>query len=109
MATAAVDTAYLASYCSFPDPKLQTLITEPTKELVASLLQSLTVKAQDHDRLQSERLRLDVELENAVRGGESKAKFFEDKLKKARDEVETFRTRLNKEGTTKDLRRMLLH
>ena len=98
MAAAVVDTAYLASYCSVPEPTVQTLLTNPTVDLVTALLQSIIVKAQDHDRLQSERLRLDVELENAIRNGESKTKFFEDKLKKAREEVATFKSKLNEEG-----------
>lgn len=98
MAAAVVDTAYLASFCSVPQTNVQTLIDQPTQDLVLSFLQSLTGKAQEHDKLQSERYRLDVELENAVRGGESRAQTLKVNADKALEDVKLLGEKLNQEG-----------
>jgi len=98
MATTALDTAYLASYCSWTQPSLQTLIDSPSSDLITSFLENLITKAQEHDRLKAERLRLDVELENAVRGGESRTRGLKANTEKALRDVEALRTSLNEKG-----------
>ena len=50
MATATLDTSYLATYTSIPQPNIQSLITKPTPDLVSAFLQAVVVKAQEHDR-----------------------------------------------------------
>ena len=69
-----VDTAYLSTTYDFPEPDLQTLLDAPTQALVKTLLESLVTKGQEFDTLKSEKLRVDVELENVVRTSESKVK-----------------------------------
>lgn len=98
MASAAVDTAYLANFCAVPETNIKTLTTSPTADLVTSFLQSLITKAQEHEFLKSDRLRLDVELENAVRGGESRVRGVKATADKALKESDALRRKLHEEG-----------
>jgi len=98
MATVAVNTAYLSTYTGFPEASIRTLTHAPTPELVTSFLEQLVLKAQDHDRLKAERLRLDVELENAVRNGDTKARAVKATAERALKEVGVLKTRLTEEG-----------
>lgn len=100
MAATAVDTAYLAGFCAVPQPTVQTLIDNPTTDLVTSFLHSLIVKAQECDTVRSERLRLDVELENAIRSGESRVKVSKANADKAHREAETLGKKLQDEGSS---------
>ena len=95
---ASVDTAYVASYCSIPESSVDTLITNPTSELVTIFLETLITKAQEHEALKSDQLRRDVELENAIRGGEAKARVLKANVEKAQEEVSSLRKLLNEEG-----------
>ncbi|KAL9057915.1 MAG: hypothetical protein Q9162_002042 [Coniocarpon cinnabarinum] len=97
---AAVDTAYLASYCSIPESSIQTLVSEPTPDLLTTFLQTLVIRAQEHEALKSEHLRRDVELENAVRGGEAKARVLKANADKAQEHVETLRKQLDEQETS---------
>ncbi|KAI9725925.1 MAG: hypothetical protein M1828_002252 [Chrysothrix sp. TS-e1954] len=99
MAAVAIDVPYLSSYTSVPEPSLETLINNPTTDLVTSFLQTLVEKAQDHDRLKSERLRQDVELENAVRAGDTRAKGLKSTADNALQEVESLRKQINDRET----------
>ncbi|KAI9654433.1 MAG: hypothetical protein M1831_005399 [Alyxoria varia] len=101
MAAAVLDTAHLASYTSIPQSDIQTLINEPHPELVNTFLKAISAKAQEHERLESERLRLDVELENAVHGGESRSRTLKANADKALQDVEALRVRLNEEENTR--------
>lgn len=94
-----IDIGYLAGYAQLPQDHMQTLVNAPTPDLVTAFLASITAKAQDHDRLQSENLRLSVELENAVRGSEARARALKGNADKALEEVESLRQKLNEEGT----------
>jgi len=98
MTTAALNTAYLSTYTGFPEPTIQTLIDAPTPELVASFLHQIILKAQDHDRLKAERLRLTVELENAVRSSEAKVRAVKVAQEKAVKDVDTLQERLREKG-----------
>lgn len=98
MAAAAVDTAYLANTFAIPEPTIHSLIDAPTAQLVQSFLQQLASKARDYDTSRAERLRLDVELENAVRLGESRARSLKTGLEKATRSNEDLTERLKAEG-----------
>lgn len=99
MASAAVDTSLLSSYTSIPEPTIHSLISQPTAELVTSFLRTLVSKAQEHNQLQSERLRLDVELENAVRGADEKARALKANTDAAIRETASLRSQLDGEGS----------
>lgn len=98
MAVAELDVPQLASFCSVPETSINTLLDQPTIELVRNVLQQVSAKAQEHNELRSEKLRLEVELENAVRGGESKTRALKISLDKAQKEGAEFRQKIQDEG-----------
>lgn len=98
MVLAQLDTAQLSSYCSLPQQSIDTLLDTPTADLVRTLLEKISVKAREHNELTSENLRLSVELENAVRGGESKSRVLKGSIDKGLKEAADLRQRLRIEG-----------
>lgn len=100
MAAATVDTAYIAASYAVPEPTIQTLLDAPTVELVTQLLQHIEAKAREFDEIRSEKLRSDVELENAVRMGDARAKALKASVDKGLKEVEELRKKLNEERTS---------
>jgi nucleoprotein TPR len=98
MATAAIDVNYLSGYLSIPQQTLSTAIDAPTAELIRAVLNAVTAKAREHDELAADKLRVDIELENAVRSSESLAEGLRSQVEKAQQTVEEVRTRLKEEG-----------
>lgn len=98
MADAAVDLPFLSSQFSLPETTLTSLIEAPTIDLVNQFLQSVTKKAHEYDELKSDKLRLEVELENAVRSNESKIKVLKGTVEKGHAEVEDLRKKLHEAG-----------
>lgn len=98
MADAAVELPYLSSHYAIPEATLSTLTQAPTVDLVNQLLASITKKAHEYDELKSDKLRLEVELENAVRSNESKIKVLKGTVEKGHKEVEDLRKKLNESG-----------
>ncbi|KUL92200.1 hypothetical protein ZTR_02703 [Talaromyces verruculosus] len=94
MASATVEIPFLASHYGIAEDILTTLSQAPTVDLVNQLLESITVKARESDELKSDKLRLEVELENAVRASESKIKVLKGSVEKGLNETATLRTRL---------------
>ncbi|CAL5874359.1 uncharacterized protein PFLUO_LOCUS8655 [Penicillium psychrofluorescens] len=101
MADAAVELPYLSSHYAIPEATLSTLTQAPTVDLVNQLLASITKKAHEYDELKSDKLRLEVELENAVRSNESKIKVLKGTVEKGHKEVEDLRKKLNESETTR--------
>lgn len=100
MAAATVDTAYIAASYAIPETTIDSLLESPTKELVQSLLQQLENKAKEFEQIQAEKLRSDVELENAVRGTESRTRSLKASVDKGLKENQELRTKLNEAGTS---------
>ena len=98
MATAGLDLAHLSSFCSLPQQSFLTLLDNPTVELVRGLLQSIELKAQEYDETTSEKLKLGVELENAVRGGETKNRVLKSTIDKGLKDAADLRKKLAEEG-----------
>jgi nucleoprotein TPR len=98
MAAAAVDVGYIAASYEIPEPTLQSLLSEPTAELVQSLLVQIEAKAREHDDLKSEKIKVDVELEAAVQGGDSRARSLKAAADKAQKETEQLQQKLAREG-----------
>lgn len=98
MADAAVELPYLSSHYAIPQATLSSLTEAPTVDLVNQLLQSITKKAREYDELKSDKLRLEVELENAVRSNESKIKVLKSTVDKGHAEVEDLRKKLHDSG-----------
>lgn len=98
MAAVAIDLPYLSAFYSIPRATLTTLREAPTVELVNSLLVQIEVKARENDEIKAEKLRIEVELENAVRSGESKARVLKSSVDKSLKEVADLRSKLKAEG-----------
>ncbi|KAJ5379827.1 uncharacterized protein N7496_002255 [Penicillium cataractarum] len=99
MADTAVALPYLSSQYAIPEATLSTLTQAPTAELVNQLLQSITKKAHEFDELRSDKLRLEVELENAVRSTESKVKLLKTSVEKGHADIEELRKKLHESET----------
>ncbi|KAF1832256.1 hypothetical protein BDW02DRAFT_17816 [Decorospora gaudefroyi] len=109
MAAAAVDVGYLAASYSVPETTLQSLLSEPTAELVQSLLTQIEAKARAYDDLQSEKIRTDVELEAAIQGGEQRARALKATAEKAQKEAGELKKKLVQEENARQQAETALH
>ena len=98
MAAEILDLQHLSSYCSLPQDTFTVLLSTPTVDLVRALLHAVTQKAREHEGARSESLRLSVELENAVRTGETKARILKSSNEKHLKEKEEVRQKLQAAG-----------
>ena len=98
MAVAQLDLAQLSSFCSLPQHSINTLLDVPTAGLVRTLLENISVRAHEQNDFASEKLKLGVELENAVRGGESKSRILKGSIDKGLKEATDLRQKLQAEG-----------
>lgn len=98
MASVAVELPFVAAHYGIPESTLTSLSRSPTTELVNQLLESLTSKAREYDGLRSDKLRLEVELENAVRSNESKIKVLKNNVEKGLKEISQLRSKLQESG-----------
>lgn len=98
MATAQLDIRQLSSYFALPQTTITTILDAPTAELVQTLLTRISAKAREHDEVASEKLKLEVELENAVRTGETKNRVLKNSVDKGLKEISDLRQKLQVEG-----------
>lgn len=98
MAAATVDVPYLSRFLSIPQPSLTASLEAPTVDLVASVLQAVAIKAREFDELKADKVRQEVELENAVRSGESRTRSLKASVEKGLKEVSELRAKLNEQG-----------
>lgn len=98
MASSGLDIARLAIFASLPESTLNDLLTSPTVTLIQSLLSNLILRAREQDEAQSAKLKLKVELENALRAGEAKAKVVKTSLNKNLEEISKLRQQLQLSG-----------
>ncbi|KAJ5779724.1 hypothetical protein N7457_007444 [Penicillium paradoxum] len=103
MAETAIQLPYLSSHYALPESTLTTLTQAPTVELVNQLLESINKKAHESDELKSDKLRLEVELENAVRSNESKVKVLKTSVEKGHAEVADLRKKLQEAENTRSV------
>ncbi|KAK5996455.1 Protein MLP1-like protein [Cladobotryum mycophilum] len=94
-----VDVGYISGHLGLDQPVLISLATEPTADLVSTLLQAVAAKAQEFEALYADKLQIDIELENAVRSSETKSQTFKATADKALKDVEEARQRLKEEET----------
>lgn len=95
---AEVDVRAVATFASLPETAISAILENPTVELVRSLLHNISAKAQEHDQLKSQRFRLEVEIETAVRTSESKVKALKGSVERGLAEVTRLRTELQNSG-----------
>ena len=98
MAAIALDVVFLSSYLSLPTSTLSSAVDHPTKELVTSILHAVQTRAKEHDDLKATKLRVDVELENAVLAGNAKTRAVKASFTKALGENSALREKLEQEG-----------
>lgn len=98
MATATVDVGYLAASYSVPETTIQSLLSEPTTALVQALLAQIEAKARQFEDLQSEKLKADVELDNAIQTSDQRARAVKAANEKAQKETAELRQKLAEEG-----------
>lgn len=97
-AEVAVDFAYLSTHLGVPETTLTTVASQPTADLVTAVLQAVVAKAHEFDTLYTEKLQIDIELENAVRSSEARCQTFKATADKALKDVEEVRKKLQNEG-----------
>lgn len=95
---AAVDVPYLATHLGVSQDSLTTVATAPTADLVQAILEAVATKAHEYDTLYSEKLQVDIELENVVRSSEARCQTFKVTADNALKEVEEARRKLQAEG-----------
>ena len=98
MAAVELDVARLSAFCALPSTSIQTLCDAPTVDLVRTLLSNISERARELDEARSEKLKLSVELENAVRGGESKSRILKSSVEKGLREASELREKLQAAG-----------
>lgn len=98
MAAAGVDIGYIAGHLGLDQPVVTTLTTEPTADLVSTLLLAVAAKAHEFDTLYAEKLQTDIELENAMRSSETRSQASKATADKALKDVESARQTLKEEG-----------
>jgi len=98
MAAEALDVGYLASYLQLPQETLTLLVDTPTTELVRQVLEVVTAQARKHDVLESDKMAVDAEFENAVRSSETRVEGLRSTIEKSQKTVEEVRTKLKEEG-----------
>ncbi|KAK3998370.1 nucleo protein TPR [Cladorrhinum sp. PSN332] len=98
MAAAEVDLAYLSTHAGVPEPDLDNVVAAPTPDLVRAVLGAVLAKFRD---LEQEKFQLEIELEGAIRGSESRCEQFKATADKALKEVEDVRQKLQNEESTR--------
>ena len=98
MAAVELDVPRLASFCSLPESSITAALDAPTVELVKTILESISAKARQFDETQSQQLKLTVELENAIRGGDAKHRALKSSLEKAQRDASDLRQNVQEEG-----------
>jgi nucleoprotein TPR len=98
MAAAVLDVDYLSAYLSLPQQTFTTILDSPTTDLVRSILGAVTAKAREHDELAADKLRADIELENAVRSSETRIEGLRASLEKSQKSTEEARIKQKEEG-----------
>jgi nucleoprotein TPR len=109
MAAATIDVDYLSAYLSLPQQTLSTVIDTPTADLVKAVLEAVTAKAREHDETNADKLRVDIELENAVRSSGTRAEGLRSQVEKAQKTVEEVRTQLKGEGKLDPIISLCVH
>ena len=94
-----VDIQTLSAFSSVPQAEISTLLNQPSIDLVTSFLRSISERAKDCEQVKSQKLRLEVELEQSVRTRESKVKLFKNSAEKALAEASKLRADLQASGS----------
>jgi len=106
---AEVDVRGVSAFSSIPESAIATLLDNPTTELVKSLLQTISIKAKEYDQFKSQKVRLEVELEQSIRTRESKIKVFKNSAEKSLADTSKLRVELQQSGKWRQQRATARH
>ncbi|KAK4624586.1 hypothetical protein CLAFUW4_05350 [Fulvia fulva] len=98
----ALDVAYLATTYGVEEAELHALIDAPTTELVRDFLATITGKGEEFDKLNADKLKVEVELENTVRTSDTKVKAQKAAVTRQTKEIDDLRTKLNEAETARE-------
>lgn len=93
-----MDVGFVAGNLGLDLPAVQAVTTNPTAELVATLLQAVQKKLHEYDELYSNKLQVDIEYEAAVRSAETRSQTSKTTVDKALKDTEEARQKLKEEG-----------
>ena len=96
---AEVDVRAVSAFSSIPESSVTSLLSNPTTDLVTSLLKGITSKIKEYEQNKSQKVKLEVELETVVRTSESRAKVLQNSRDKALAESSKLRVDLQTSGT----------
>lgn len=93
----AIDVSRLSHFLSLPEDVISAL-TGITEGSVASVLRAIDEKSKEHDNLRADTLRIEVELEQAVRTADNRVKAMKTQLDSSLAETQDLRAKLNASG-----------
>jgi hypothetical protein len=93
-----IDLPHLGTYLDIAEPSLTTVLSAPTQDLVASVLRAVAKKAKEHEQARSNEQRLELELENAMRLADGKARATKTAMDKSSKQLTELREKLTAEG-----------
>ncbi|KAK0743388.1 hypothetical protein B0T18DRAFT_183431 [Schizothecium vesticola] len=98
MAAADVDLSFLWTQAGVPEDHVQSAITAPTPDVVRAVLSAVVTRLRD---LEQNKFQLEIELEAAIRGAESRCEQFKASTDKALKDVKEVRQKLQDEETAR--------
>ncbi|GAB7364502.1 hypothetical protein MBLNU230_g5311t1 [Neophaeotheca triangularis] len=96
------DTQYIANCFELGEEDVKNLLNNPTADGAKTFIEAAIHKAQDMEKLKSEKLRVEVEFEHAVRTSENKAKTQKATITKHADELKTTKAQLTEANAKVD-------
>ncbi|KAL8710411.1 MAG: hypothetical protein Q9220_005012 [cf. Caloplaca sp. 1 TL-2023] len=101
MATGELDIPRLSTFCGVPQTSISSLLDAPTANLIRNLLESLSPRIREYDEAKAEKLKANIELENAVRGGEFKSRVLKNSVDKGSRENAELKHKLQEAETSR--------
>ena len=98
MAAAMVDFGLLSGFLGLPETTFNTALEVPSSELVQSILEAVSTKAQQFFEKENDNYRLGVELENAVHSSQTRIDGLKTSIESSQKMAEELRTQLNEKG-----------
>lgn len=93
----AIDVFRLSNFLSLPEDVISTL-ADITEDYVTLVLGAIDRKSREHDNLRADTLRVEVELEQAVRTADNRVKAMKTQLDSSLAETQDLRSKLNTSG-----------
>ncbi|MCJ1311675.1 hypothetical protein MMC25_005348 [Agyrium rufum] len=101
MANMSLDILRLANFCALEEDSITTLTTNPTVELVSSLLRNISDRATELEEKRAQSTKWQIERESIVHANDMKIKLLKGSTDKKSKEVEDLKQKLQDEQTAK--------